>query len=620
MSSTNEGKNRGVIIQIIFFVTGLILLVQAMRLQILDDTYARRAEATTIDQFTLYPSRGLIYDRNGELLVNNNLVYDLLVTYNQIDASMDTLKFCELLGIERADFERRLKKNWSDVRYSKRKPFVFMSTISAESFTKFQESLYEFPGFFAQRRNVRGYPYPNAAHILGFIREVDQRELEANEEIYSLGDYIGGSGLEQMYEDALRGEKGARFVLQDNQGNEIEEYKSGELNKNAVSGADLTTTLDIELQAYVEELMENKIGGVVVLEAKTGEVLAMASMPDYDPNLLTINRNRGKAVQELSRDSLKPFFNRALMAQYPPGSIFKPVVGLIAMEEGVSQPKRQIYCPGFYAYNGFTWGCRAHPLPRNVGVGIQYSCNTYFFQTFRDIIDKESFYKPEVGLDLFVDHLQQFGLGDSLRIDLPGEEEGHIPTSRYYDRKYPKERGGWKSPTIISVGIGQGELLLTTLQMANMAAVIANRGWYYLPHLGKSFSDPSFKIPSRFIERQEVNIAKEHFEPIIEGMERVVDSGTGRGAFVPGVRVAGKTGTVQNPHGMDHSTFIGFGPVEDPEIVVAVYVESAGGGGRFAAPIAGLIIEKYLSEDGTIHPSKNWLEQNMKLADLVNRP
>ncbi|MEO1714536.1 MAG: penicillin-binding transpeptidase domain-containing protein, partial [Bacteroidota bacterium] len=428
MSSTNEGQNRGVIIQIIFFATGLILLVQAMRLQILDDTYARRAEATTIDQFTLYPSRGLIFDRNGELLVNNNLVYDLLVTYNQIDADMDTLKFCRLLGIEQADFERRLKKNWSDVRYSKRKPFVFMSTISAESFTKFQESLYEFPGFFAQRRNVRGYPYPNAAHILGFIREVDQRELEANQGIYNLGDYIGGSGLERMYEDALRGEKGARFVLQDNQGNEIEEYKSGELNKNAVSGADLTTTLDIELQAYVEELMENKIGGVVVLEAKTGEVLAMASMPDYDPNLLTINRNRGKAVQELSLDSLKPFFNRALMAQYPPGSIFKPVVGLIAMEEGVSQPKRQIYCPGFYAYNGFTWGCRAHPLPRNVGVGIQYSCNTYFFQTFRDIIDKESFYKPEVGLDLFVDHLRQFGLGDSLRIDLPGEEEGHVPT------------------------------------------------------------------------------------------------------------------------------------------------------------------------------------------------
>lgn len=620
MSSKNEGQNRGVIIRIIFFLSALLLLIQAMRLQLLDDTYARRAEATTIDQFTIYPSRGLIFDRHGELLVNNDLVYDLLVTYNQIDENMDTLKFCELLGIDKPDFERRLKKDWRDVRFTKRKPFVFMSTIPAETFTQFRESLYEFPGFFAQKRNVRGYPYPHAPHILGFIREVSQSELEGDPENYSLGDYIGGSGLERMYEEALRGEKGARFVLQDNQGNELEEYKSGELNKLAVSGADLTTTLDIELQAYVEELMANKIGGVVVLEAKTGEVLAMASMPDYDPNLLTINRNRGKVVQELSRDSLKPFFNRALMAQYPPGSIFKPVVGLIALEEGVSHANRSIYCPGFYAYNGFTWGCRAHPLPRNMGVGIQYSCNTYFFQTFRDIVDKASFSKPEVGLDLFVNHLRQFGLGDSLGIDLPGEEEGHLPTSKYYNRKYPKDRGGWKSPTIISVGIGQGELLLTTLQMANMAAVIANRGWYYLPHLGKSFSDTNYQIPSRFLERRVVDIAPEHFETVVTGMERVVDSGTGRSAFVPGVRVAGKTGTVQNPHGKDHSTFIGFAPVEDPKIVVAVYVESAGGGGRFAAPIAGLIIEKYLSEDGTIHPSKNWLEQNMKLADLVNRP
>ena len=488
--SSVEAKNssRAYVIRIFFILISVTLIFKALQLQVLDDTYAKQAEATAIEKMTIYPSRGLIFDRNGELLINNKPVFDLWVTYNQVGEIFDTLKFCKLLGIEKSEFNTRLEKDWNDIRYSKRKPFVFLSTISDTTYAKFQESLYEFPGFFIQARSVRAYPKPNAAHVLGFIREVNQNEIDNPEKGYVLGDYIGASGLEKQYEDQLKGTKGARYVLKDNMGRIVDEYQGGRLDTTAVAGLDLHTTLDIELQAYAEALMDNKIGAVVAIEPETGEILTMLSKPDYDPNRLTINRKRGEAVKELSVDSLKPFFNRAIMAQYPPGSIFKPMMGAIALEEEVLRPNQYIYCPGYYSYNNFVWGCRDHPLTTDVGKAIQYSCNAYFFQTFRWVVDKEDFYKPEVGLDTLVSYLNNFGLGNSLGIDFPGEQPGNVPNSKYYNRKYPKEAGGWKSPTIISVGIGQGELLMTTMQMANMVTIIANRGSYITPHLGSYFS------------------------------------------------------------------------------------------------------------------------------------
>ena len=617
--SIKDFQARQLTIQIIFAGAALLLVGKLFQLQLLDKTYAERAENTAVEKFTIYPSRGLIYDRNGALLINNEMVFDLLVTYNQIDPQMDTTLFCELLDIDKQEFEARLKKDWKDNRFSKRKPFIFMNSIPAQDFARFQESLYRFPGFFVQSRSVRSYPQPFAAHVLGFIREVDQDELDAPNSEYQLGDFIGGSGLERSYESILRGVKGSRFVLKDNVGRVVGSYEDGVLDSAAIAGENIITTLDIELQRYAEELLKNKVGSVVAIEPKTGEILAFASAPTYDPNQLRIGKDRGKAVQQIGQDTLKPFFNRAVMARYPPGSTFKLLVGLIALQEGVITPEQGHNCPGYYAYGGSSWGCRAHPHVASIVQAVQYSCNAYFFSTFRRIVDKESFYKPEVGYAIFVKHLLGFGLGHPLGIDFPNEAGGNVPTVAFYDKIYPKEKGSWKSPTIISLGIGQGELLLTTLQMANLAAAIANRGYYVRPHLGKQIGIGKEGRPA--FEKEEpvqVGIEGRHFEPIIQGMLAVVEAGTGRSAMVPGERVGGKTGTVQNPHGTDHATFIAFAPADDPKIAIAVYVENAGGGGRFAAPIAGLLMEKYLH--GSISPQKEFYEKMVLETDLIHKP
>jgi penicillin-binding protein 2 len=616
----NLYKSRNLVIRIMFIGAAALLAGKLFQLQLIDKTYAERAQNTAVEKVTLYPSRGLIFDRDGELLINNELVFDLLVTYNQIDPKMDTAFFCQLLDISKEEFEARLNKSFTtDHRFSKRKPFVFLNSISAETFAKFQENLYQFPGFFVQSRSVRSYPQPYAAHVLGFIREVDQKEIDNAEQGYQMGDYIGGSGLERSYESLLMGEKGARFVLKDNLGRMVGSYEDGELDVKAVAGEDLVTTLDIDLQRYAEDLLRNKVGSVVAIEPSTGEVLAFASSPSYDPNKLRISQERGRAVQEISADPLKPFFNRAVMAKYPPGSTFKLLVGLIALQEGVIQAQQGISCPGFYAFGGSSWGCRAHPPIGKMANAVQYSCNTYFFSVFRRIVDKTSYYKPEEGYAVFVKHLLECGLGKTLGIDFPNESGGNVPSLAYYNRIYPKEKGGWKSPTIISLGIGQGELLLTTLQMANIAALIANRGYYYKPHLGKYIGrDEETRRPALALEKNSSGIDPRHFIPVIEGMEAAVEAGTARAAIIPGTRVAGKTGTVQNPHGTDHATFIAFAPADAPRIAIAVYVENAGGGGRFAAPIAGLLMEKYLY--GVISPQKAFYETMVLETNLIQQP
>lgn len=611
-------SSRSLPIQIFFIAASLLLAGKAMYLQLIDSTYAQRAQATAIEDLPRYPSRGLIYDRNGKLLINNNPVFDLMVTYNQV-RQMDTARFCSLLGIDQQEFVTRLEKDWRDKRYNKRKPYVFMNSLSATTFARLNEHLYEFPGFFVQARTVRGYPQPFAAHVLGFIREVDKKEIETSAGEYVLGDYIGGSGLEKAYETQIKGAKGVQYLVKDNLGRFVESYQNGELDIAPVAGQDIVTTIDIETQAYAEQLLQGKIGAIVAIEPKTGEILAMVSSPSYDPNLLAIHRERGQAVAALSQDSLKPFFNRAVQAKYPPGSTFKALVALIALQEGVITEDYGLSCPGFYAYGGHSWGCRNHPAPRDIKTAIQYSCNTYFFSTFRKIVDKWGFYNPQIGLDTFAHYLHQFGLGSAICADFTGEAAGNIPNSKTYDQMYPKEKGSWKSPTIISLGIGQGEMQLTTVQMANVIATIANRGYYYPPHLGKLIlKSKDEAVPLEF-EKKTVDIEARHFQSVIDGLIAVVSSGTGRASQVPGVIVAGKTGTVQNPHGEDHSTFIAFAPADDPQIAIAVYVENGGGGGKFAAPIAGLIMEQYLKREIT-DPLRLDLEKRIRETNLIAKP
>ncbi len=616
MTDFHKGRQR--VIQLLFIAAIAVLLFKAMEIQLIDTSYQDRARTTAIDKDILYPSRGLILDRNRKLLVNNNAMYDLKCTYKQIDPQMDTMLLCELLDIDLETFKKKLDKNWRSARYSKSVPFVFMSKISSETYARLQESLYEFPGFSIQLRNVRGYPYPNAAHVLGYLSEVNKAQIEASSGKYSRGDYIGATGLEQSYEAELRGKKGIRYLLKDNLGREVGSYKNGDFDTVAVSGADLITSLDIELQRYGEQLMQNKTGSIVAIEPATGEILTMLSAPTYDPNLLTINRNRGEAFSSLLQDSLNPFLDRSVMAKYPPGSIFKSVVSLVGMQEQVMTPTTGFSCQGAYFYKNSSWGCHHHTYPYNVSVAIQHSCNTYFFHAIRNIIDRYDFYEPQRGLDTFNQYVYQFGLGNPLGIDMPNESSGNVPTSKYYDYLYPKEKGSWKSPTVMSIGIGQGEIEMTTVQMANLAAIIANRGYYYTPHLAKDFIGNGVEVPGKYKTKNRIDINPEYYEPVVEGMEKVILAGTATNARIKDIAVCGKTGTSQNPHGKDHSVFFAFAPRDNPQIAIAVYVEHGVWGTRYAAPIASLMIERYLK--GAIDPSRAYLEKKMLEADLVTLP
>ncbi len=611
-------QERSFYIKLLFTLAGGLLLFKIAQIQIFDTSYEERANATAVDNYTLYPSRGLLYDRNDELLINNNPMYDLKVTYNQLDPKMDTLKLCSLLdSISIDDFKERIQKDFRNVRYSKRIPFTFMSKISSITYARLQEHLHEFPGFSIQLRNVRSYPHKNAPHVLGYLNEVNQKQIDNSDGAYKKFDYIGASGLELAYEKTLRGTKGIKKILKDNVGREVGPYQNGNQDKPATSGIDIQTTIDLELQQYGEWLMQNKIGSIVAIEPQTGEILAMISTPSYDPNLLTINKSRGKAYTQLFQDTLNPFFDRSVMAQYPPGSIFKTVVALVAMQEGLLNPERGISCKAGYFYNGRRWGCHEHTYCYNVSKALEHSCNAYFFTVVRDIIDQEGFKKPHEGLRKFNSYLEEFGLGSTLNVDIPNEEDGNIPTPEYYDKLYPRNKGSWKSPTIMSIGIGQGEIEMTTLQMANLASIIANKGTYIKPHLVKNFKNSDLELPKEFTTTKRVSIESRHFDPVIDGMQQAVEKGTGRAASIPGMSICGKTGTSQNPHGEDHSVFFAFAPRENPKIAIAVYVENGGWGSNYGAPIAGLMIEKHLRD--SIHPSKVWWEDRMVKASLIDK-
>ncbi len=603
----------------IFVISAVILSIKAAQIQLVDTSFREKARRTTLNEKILYPNRGLIYDRNLKLLAANEPNYELKVIYNQMDASMDTSLFCELLDIDKATFEEKLNKNWRSRRYSKSTPFTFMNNISPERYAFIQEHLFQFPGFYTEMRNVRSYPHSSSAHVLGYLGEVNQKQIDDSEGIYRLGDFIGSSGLEKMYEEELKGSKGIEFMLRDNLGRNVESYDDGKLNEYPVPGEFLVTGLDLDLQEFGEQLMANKRGAIVAIEPSSGEILTALSSISYDPNLMSISSNRDSAYTAMREDSInRPLYNRSVVAEYPPGSIIKPVMALIAMQEGISTPRRTVYCDGVYEVaKGFSQRCHAHPTPYGVSGAIQHSCNSYFYQIMRDMVEKYGYTNPGRGLNMVMDHLKTFGLGQKLGVDISSEKGGNLPSATYYDNLYNKDGARWRSTAILSVGIGQGELQLTTVQMANLAATLANRGYYYTPHIVKGFSNQEREIPRLYSIKNQVKIDQEFFEPVIEGMERAVGpGGTAPLAQIPGISVCGKTGTSQNPQGKDHSVFFAFAPRENPQIAIAVFIENAGWGGTYAAPIASLMIEKHLN--GSIDEKRNWILERMLKAYLID--
>jgi penicillin-binding protein 2 len=601
-------KSRCLVIQIILAVVLAIFLTRLFYLQIIDKTYAELASQNAVRRVPNYPNRGLMLDRNGELVVFNDAVYDLYVIPAQVK-EMDTLKFCELLKIDTTFFKEQLIKAR---KHSKYRPSPFVKQISAKDFALFQEYLFQFPGFYEELRTIRRYPFKSAAHTLGYIGEVSTAQIEKNP-YYQQGDYVGINGVEATYEEFLRGKRGVRYMLVDNLNREKGRFKNGELDTAAVAGKNLVLTLDILLQNYGEQLMQNKKGSIVCIEPSTGEILAMISSPVYDPNLLT-GRERGKNFITLKNDTLVPLYNRPIMGFYPPGSTFKTLVGLIALQEGVITENTGYGCRLGYSIGSVFVKCRPHPPATNLSIALQHSCNAYFCNAFRETIDNKKYKDEDATLGRWSDYLYSFGLGKKTGIDLPNEQKGLVPTPEYYGKIYKGWR--WRSSTIISLGIGQGEVATTPLQLANAVTCIANRGFYYIPHLAKRIDDPAFFKDNQYLVKKNTLVDSVHFSSVVEAMFLTVEQGTARASKIPGITMCGKTGTVQNPQGEDHSMFIAFAPKDNPKIAVCAVVENSGGGSKYSAPIASLMIEKYLND--TIAESRKALEQRILEADFIN--
>jgi penicillin-binding protein 2 len=569
----------------IFTVVIFIYLVRLFYIQVFDDSYKLSANNNVLRYITEYPARGLVYDRTGKLLVYNEAVYDLMVIPKQVK-DFDTTSFCDIIGITKEDFEKKLKKAKT---YSRVKSSIFEKQLSAETYAVLQEKLFKFHGFYVQPRTLRKYPNKVAGHTLGYIGEVDDK-LVAKNPYYQSGDYIGISGLEQSYEEELRGQRGVRIVMVDVFNREKGSFSNGEYDSAAVSGQNLVTTLDLELQMLGEQLLENKIGSVVAIEPSTGEILAIVTKPGYDPNLL-VGRVRSKNYSQLLKDELKPLFNRAMMAYYPPGSTFKLVNALIAQQEAIITPATVF--PHSFVVGSKSVKCHPHPGGLGLEGAVQYSCNPYFCNTFRAFVDNRKFVTSENGYKLWRDYVLSFGIGRKIGVDLPHELKGNVPTVDFYDRYYGK--GRWKASTIFSLGIGQGELGVTPLQMANIMCIIANKGYYYTPHIVKKIGDKP-NTTRNLAEKHVTMVNASHFDAIQDGMQKVVEAGTARVARFGDFVICGKTGTAQNPHGKDHSLFVAFAPRENPKIAIAVMVENSGFGATWAAPVASLMMEKYLTD------------------------
>ncbi len=575
------------VILFIFFSVGIIFLMRLFYMQVLDDSYMRSARDNVFRNMTDYPARGFIYDRHGKLLVYNAPVYDLMITPKQVK-DIDTLEFCNLIGITVDGFNERFRKAKA---YSAIKPTIFEKQLSAETYATLQEKLYRFPGFFVQPRTLRKYPEPIAAHLFGYIGEVDT-SITSKDKYYKDGDYIGKSGIEQSYEKVLRGKRGTRVMVVDVFNRPKGSYMNGKFDTVAVAGQSITLSLDANLQRYGEQLMQNKVGGMVAIDPQTGEILALVSAPSYDPNLL-VGRERTKNYADLLQEATIPLYNRAIMAPYPPGSTFKLINDLIGEQEGVLFPSTSYYCDGGYHMGGQTVKCDERHGSLNLEGAIAHSCNTYHCYVFRSIIDQKKYSTSEAGYTAWRNHVLTFGIGKRLYSDLPQEMKGNVPSVEFYDKYYGK--GHWKSSAIVSLSIGQGELGINPLQMANTMCIIANKGYYYIPHIIKQIGD-SIKAQERYREKNYTDIDPKYFDIVQDGMESVVESGTAAASKIKGITVLGKTGTAQNPHGKNHSLFVGYAPRENPKIAIGIMVENAGWGAEWAAPIASLMMEKYLTD------------------------
>ena len=591
-------SNRGGIIQIIIGVIFFFIIAQLISLQIFSSKYVLAANNNAIFRKIIYPDRGIIYDRKKRALLENTISYDLVVIPNEAKG-VDTATLCAILKIDKAAYTKRMVE--VIVKNSRVKIGVFEPFLSAELYAQLTENLYRFPGFSLSERSIRSYPYNTAAHVLGYVAEVDVNFLQKHgEEGYEMGDYAGMTGLEKQYESILMGQRGVKRYLRDNKGKIQGAFEKGQFDTLAIAGRNLYTSMDVEVQQLAEKLLQHKIGSVVALNPKTGSVITMASSPGYNPNLLTGNQRR-KTIGRLLTDTARPIYNRAIKGQYPPGSTFKPLGALIALDEGLITPSFGYNCFGLYTSCGDPRKCEHHNAGHaaNLQLALANSCNSYFLQVFRMAIDNPKYHNAKLGYLKWKEYMNSFGLGRKLGIDLPSENRANIPDTAQYNKDF----GGakyWNSCYMLTLGIGQDRMTSTPLQLANAMAFIANKGYYYTPHFIDSVEeedDRDKELLVNFRTKQEVTkIPTEYFDIIKEGMHGVTVFGTAAFIKVPGHEFCAKTGTAQNPHGKNHSLFVCFAPKDNPTIAVAVVVENAGFGATWAGPIAGLVMEKYLND------------------------
>lgn len=618
-------ESRRIVFLSMFIIVGIIFSARLFYMQVVDDKWIERAAEVSQKKIDIKPPRGIMYDRNRKKIVANKTYYNLMFIEDEIE-NFDTTAFAKLVGIStdsvaitfeeiRKSLDRKTKSKITGRDtivndYRTYLPYAFLKELSADEISLIAIELSDFPGFYEEAISMRNYPYPHGGNIFGYLNEIRPYELNADRNFYNVGDFIGRAGLEKYYEHELRGQKGTRYILSSSKGKLVDNFAEGRLNTNAQQGPPLHLGLDIELQAYGELLMNNKMGSIVAIDPSTGEIIAMVSSPSYDPNKMVGSRNIRRNYRKLDQDSLKPFYPRPLAAEYPPGSIFKAVQALVGLEEEVITEHTGFQC------NKNLVGCHNHPHASTIQKAIQYSCNPYFYYTVKRIIqqgeDPNIYKDAAIGLEKWEKYMHSFGLGIQPKTDIFGLRKGVIPNVAFYNRWYGEYR--WAFSTIRSISIGQGEVKVTPLQMANLAAIMANRGFYYEPHFVSSIGDEG--PLDTYNEKKVTMVDSKYFDFVVEGMRRVVNEsgGTARRARIDDVVVAGKTGTAQNPHGEDHSVFMAFAPFDNPKIAIAVFVENAGFGGTWAAPIASLMMEKYITGE----VKDTYKENRILEADLIH--
>lgn len=591
-------ENRKLVIGGAAVVIVMLYIIRLFTLQLLSDDYRKSADSNAFLKKVEFPSRGVIRDRNGKLLVYNQPSYDIMVVMNEAKGRLDTMDFCNTVGITKEYFIRRMseiKDRGKNPGYSRFTQQLFLTQIDDKDFSVFQEKIFRFPGFYVQKRSIRQYQYPYAAHVLGDVAEVSPADIE-EDDYYQPGDYIGKLGVERSYEKELRGEKGVQILLRDAHGRIQGKYQNGKFDHKPKAGRDLTLGIDINLQALGERMLEGKIGAIVALDPQTGQVLAMVSSPTYDPRNLE-GRKRSKYHRVLSKNVWKPLLNRAIMGQYPPGSTFKTSQGLTFLSEGIVNSRTVYPCHHGFSYRGLHVGCHSHASPVAIIPAISTSCNSYFcWGLFQMMSNRKKYKNVQDAMNTWRDYMVSMGFGYKLGVDLPGEKRGLIPNAMYYDKAY---KGSWNGLTVISISIGQGEVNLTPLQIANLGATIANRGYYYTPHVVKEVK--GMPLDTAFTRRHYTRASRRSYDYIVAGMRSSVLGGTCKHLAGLSFPVCGKTGTAQN-RGQDHSVFMGFAPMDNPKIAIAVYVENGGFGADFAVPIAGVLFEQYIN--GKLSPAR----------------